>query len=594
MFINKLSDQSDFVTSVLVPTATEKLLEGLEKLGSPKAAYIRQTMLKNIVPDLSCHPSNYPDAWSYFLDAQACALLSKSVHFDFNKDPLAAAKENWIKAELICKETNMLLRSDSYRRDLSTNVSGILYHARDYLTRLLGPANIVFDTLKFSPGSTYTCRGRSGAFPIKFETDLCLYKHTPLDYVRQLGRNNLLWREAVIARSDKMTYIDHDEVSFVPKNYKTHRAICIGAGLNMHFQLHAASVIRRRLKRWGVDLRSVPDSHKQIVGDGCRDGTLSTIDLAMASDTVSLELVRAVLPDDWFTLLNQLRSKKTKMDGKVYTLEKFSAMGNGFTFELESIVFMAICYATQQLSGTKAFFSVFGDDIIVSSHIADSLVKNLSSVGFSTNDDKTFINGPFRESCGSDFFGKTDVRPIYLKEFSNDLEGIYQLANRIRDIATRTLNNEYCSSIFYDCWTYVLSWIPDNLRFFGPKSQGDSVIWCSRSEWIGCSIYKNGQHRIRTLERVYQLRSRVKARSWAGRIGVALYIMVERQEQFALEYNYPELMTNTLLIKKGVVVDWTDCSALSSSKGMVHRTTKYSLVRRQRHVLWDVTDHCWV
>lgn len=594
MFINKLTDQSDFVTSVLVPTATEKLLKCLETLGSPKAAEIRKTMLKNMVPDLSCHPSNYSDPWSYFLDAQACALLSKSVHFDFNKDPLQQAKENWHKAESICRQTNESLRSPSYCRDFSTNVNGILYHARDYLTRLLGPADIVFDTLKFSPGSTFTCRGRSGAFPIKFETDLCLYKHTPLDFVRQLGRNNLQWREAVIARSDKMTYIDYDEALFVPKNYKTHRAICIGAGLNMHFQLHAATVIRRRLKRWGIDLRTVPDFHKKLVESGCRDGTLSTIDLAMASDTISYELIKAVLPFDWFNLLNSLRAKKTKMDDQIYPLEKFSAMGNGFTFELETIVFMAICYATQQLSGTKAFFSVFGDDIIVSSHIAESLIDNLSVVGFSTNNDKTFITGEFRESCGSDFFGKVDVRPIYLKEFSNDLEGIYQLANRIRDISCRTLNNEYCSSVFYDCWLYVLSWIPDNLRFFGPKSQGDSVLWCSRSEWIGYSTYKHGRHRIRTLERGYKLKSRCKAKTWAGRIGVALYILSSAQEQTALEWNFPVLQENKKLLKDGVIQDWTDTTQVSSSKGMVHRTTSYRLVTRRRDVLWDVTDRCWV
>jgi len=74
-------------------------------------------------------------------------------------------------------------------------------------------------------------------------------------------------------------------------------------------------------------------------------------------------------------------------------------MGNGFTFPLETLIFWAL---TRAVCGSTATVSAYGDDIICPSDRAEDVIAVLTEVGFSVNLEKSFWNGPFRESCGSD------------------------------------------------------------------------------------------------------------------------------------------------------------------------------------------------
>ena len=65
----------------------------------------------------------------------------------------------------------------------------------------------------------------------------------------------------------------------------------------------------------------------------------------------------------------------------------------------------------------------YGDDIICRQTDALLLVELLRFIGFRTNVDKTFLFGPFRESCGSDYYEGVDIRPVFIEgEFLGDLE----------------------------------------------------------------------------------------------------------------------------------------------------------------------------
>jgi hypothetical protein len=95
-------------------------------------------------------------------------------------------------------------------------------------------------------------------------------------------------------------------------------------------------------------------------------------------------------------------------------------MGNGFTFELESLIFYALAKATAERGGCHDFevkrsIGVFGDDIIVPKRIAKDLITNMSLFGFTVNEEKSFLKGFFFKSCGADYYDCSDVRPFLLR-----------------------------------------------------------------------------------------------------------------------------------------------------------------------------------
>lgn len=129
-----------------------------------------------------------------------------------------------------------------------------------------------------------------------------------------------------------------------------------------------------------------------------------------ASDTVALNAVAWLFPDSWFSLLSRLRSRGYKCKFGTGEYAKFSSMGNGLTFVLESTIFAAACRAVQSEA-----YRVYGDDIAIETHLVDKLLRLLGFLGFSVNMEKTYTAGPFRESCGNDYYNGEYVTPVYVR-----------------------------------------------------------------------------------------------------------------------------------------------------------------------------------
>lgn len=72
---------------------------------------------------------------------------------------------------------------------------------------------------------------------------------------------------------------------------------------------------------------------------------------------------------------------------------------------------------------------MYGDDIVVRQSSALLLTEVLRDAGFVTNKEKTFIVGPFRESCGADWYQGQDVRPVFLTKPVTDLRHLFALHN---------------------------------------------------------------------------------------------------------------------------------------------------------------------
>lgn len=267
------------------------------------------------------------------------------------------------------------------------------------------------------------------------------------------------------------SYWDQLEISVVPGNVmftvpkKTDidRCACKEPDINMFLQKGFGRIIRDSLRRVGIDLND-QSINQRLAQQGSFTGDLATIDLSSASDSVSSYLVELLLPDLWYSALNSVRCRVTDIDGEEHVNEMFSSMGNGFTFELESLIFYALSRTSAYFTGTPGVISVYGDDIIVPSTLYPSLTFVLEWFGFSVNMDKSFYTGPFRESCGGHFINGHDVSPIYLKGPIDRISDLILFLNQLRgwSIVGEVIG---CDPDLYDLWSFGASFVPS--RFWG-------------------------------------------------------------------------------------------------------------------------------
>lgn len=214
-----------------------------------------------------------------------------------------------------------------------------------------------------------------------------------------------------------------------PKDAKTLRSIAAEPMLNSFLQNGIGVWMRELLAAFSAQLDcSDQERNRALAYAGSATGWLATIDLSSASDTIAAQLIKLLMPDDWYRAMRLVRSSYIKIDGVDEKLHMFSSMGNGYTFPLETLVFYAISVAAIRLADKTADLepnqggpganrepSVYGDDIIVTSEDAPVVLKALRDCGFWPNEKKSFYRGPFRESCGHDYYEGEYIRPIFLR-----------------------------------------------------------------------------------------------------------------------------------------------------------------------------------
>jgi hypothetical protein len=241
------------------------------------------------------------------------------------------------------------------------------------------------------------------------------------------------------------------KLSFVPKNDQISRCICIEPTLNTYFQLGFGALLESRLKfRYGIDLSDQQFKNRDLARLGSITDNLSTIDLSSASDSISLRMLHWLLPKEFYTQLVKYRTPSVEVEG-VGTVPMFmvSTMGNGFTFPLQTMIFASVVIACLRWRGltpqgyplgqstSDNLWGVFGDDIICPRSVTQDVIHVLSLLGFSVNSDKTFVEGPFRESCGSDFFLGSDIRGVYIKKLT-DHASFYTAVNLLTRFSTKS------------------------------------------------------------------------------------------------------------------------------------------------------------
>lgn len=393
--------------------------------------------------DLSRPDEGSPSFADDYLVTEA---MRKNPHLTTSYDPREAAIKSWWDAEKQCADSNArivsYLRGDVSPMDRRTNA--VIESARLLISRILGPLTrdkleYMEERMRFGPGATSSVAGNDVVASKKYT---CSMHVTPRLYP--------YWRSLTPRSAQDVALRAYSRVTFVPKTSKTDRAIAIEPHLNIFVQLGIGALLRQRLKRYGVNLDHQADVNRRLARDAIHKG-LATVDLSSASDTISSELVWLLLPYDWAALLDLARTEYSLIGDQEVRLSKFSSMGNGYTFELESLIFLALARAAGDPDAVS-----FGDDIILRREAFPMLKTTLDFLGFNVNTKKSFLAGRFFESCGYDYLDGMMIRPFYLKGDYHDFStACIRIANKIRLYSHQRTCGIGCDVRFIRVWSYA-------------------------------------------------------------------------------------------------------------------------------------------
>lgn len=402
--------------------------------------------------------------------------------FDFFRAEERCAEANnfWLGLEPSSgRDTSYPINLDSIQVD--SNVKYILKEASRIINRVISLPWKKSSKIYFGPGSAQVFNyDRKDGSRASFKTKERLWKLANADSSDKFANAskwivpNRTFQPSAFFDNALSEYITErcdgeleqcDIISCVPKNNEKFRTIGIGSVIGVASQHVIGDYIRTCLQRYGVDLKSLAVRHREFAYVGSVNGRYSTLDFSQASDSISYGLVQLLFNNTkssdkvrhLFELMNQCRARYYVVENSegYYDLrdkkpyEKFSPMGNCFTFELESLIFMAIGTAIQKRLGFLRFIreyrgpvifgcadpTSFGDDLIFTigrlTKYELALIKRwLWYFGLTLNDEKSYCRGEgFRESCGADFCHGRFVRGFYFQQSELTVLDVIRLLN---------------------------------------------------------------------------------------------------------------------------------------------------------------------
>lgn len=439
------------------------------------------------------NPKDYPLPNHYRHDSQAYAFIGKNVLFSNEENLVPELVSTFFEQEKKNSLVNNRFTFDTY--------DPILDQVKRNVLRLIGSQPkfvkcyenyFLADSFNYGPGSSYFFKGNLV---------------NPWDKIKK-GKVTLttgcvpIWKhltENTPFHDKEILIIEQDTFDFVPKNFKSLRTIAVGNCGNGIVQRVLGKALNHKLKRF-FDLSKRPMVHKEVVRICSSTRSHATIDIKNASNSMCTNVVKKVIPPIWFDYLNKARHHRTQIGEMVHDLSLFSSMGNGFTFELESILFYAILMTLPnnkllemrpgEIPGTNAIvgdISIFGDDIICRAEDVPLLTQRLKHFGFEVNTQKSFWGESwFYESCGADFFAKADVTPYYLngKVSRSNLQSLYGQCNTIL-LASYALYFEHPNqSRFARAYSKALKLIPKKFRIYGPYYERDKMDELKNDSWL--------------------------------------------------------------------------------------------------------------
>lgn len=264
-----------------------------------------------------------------------------------------------------------------------------------------------------------------------FPTSVESYTHSSFpSKVLFKPKNTELWN--IFKRSLKRPVLKEyklrqSRVCFVNKDSRGPRVISCEPKELQWLQQAIGQSIMRWVENHPLTRGAVNFTDQQINADlaleSSKNRRFATLDMADASDRVTMALVRGILPTNLVRLLEASRSLSARL--RVPKLEvhlkKFAPMGSACCFPVESIIFFILSAATLMFyrdctpEAAKRRIYVYGDDLIVRTSDARLIVESLERFQLKFNNSKCFVDGPFRESCGVDAIDGILVTPVRLR-----------------------------------------------------------------------------------------------------------------------------------------------------------------------------------
>jgi hypothetical protein len=230
----------------------------------------------------------------------------------------------------------------------------------------------------------------------------------------------------------------------VPKTAKAPRIIAIEPTAMQYMQQAISSVLVRLIERDSSVVAGAmvgfadQNPNRRLACEGSLTGAFATLDLSEASDRVSHLLVQNLVYR-WPLVKEAIevtRSYRADVQGfGVLPLAKYASMGSALTFPVEAMCFITLVFLAieweQGFQLTKEQIKsdflgrvlVYGDDIIVPTDFASSVVWTLEAFGLKVNQGKSFWTGKFRESCGREYYDGHDVSVVKVRKVVRDQAG---------------------------------------------------------------------------------------------------------------------------------------------------------------------------
>lgn len=362
---------------------------------------------------------------------QVAAFFKKNTVFSDDDICNLAAEHSFFEAEQSCKETNIRLDSWDFNNpgvDIDPELAHDIHTLQNIITNVLGDIgpfhNNILNYVKVTSGATATRKRR-----VSRPFEKMNLRNIP---TTRRARKYATWLlKSLGFKKFKFNIQEHNRVEVVLKNWKTHRTIACENEINTTFQLAFDGYVKDRLIPFGIDLSDQSKNFEMARQASISDSN-ATVDMKQASDTIAYNVVCLLLPFEWFQYLDTFRSPLGHGFGRTFSYEKFSSMGNGSTFTIESLIFGSIC----KLVSEGKEWATYGDDLIVPKESLPRLTKIMEFLGFKINHDKTFAQGFFRESCGGDFYDGVNVTPFYVR---NKLRNVPELVHQVNGLAAIAL-----------------------------------------------------------------------------------------------------------------------------------------------------------
>jgi hypothetical protein len=221
----------------------------------------------------------------------------------------------------------------------------------------------------------------------------------------------------------------------VPKTLKGPRIIAIEPACMQYVQQGIRDILYKELEsywltRGHINFRDQSINQRLAIKSSI-SGRLATIDLSDASDRVPRDLALEMFRSnpDLQEAIAACRSTKAQLpDGTIVSpLGKFASMGSALCFPVEAMYFYTICViallraqslpvSPESIFKVSRRLHVYGDDIIVPTTYAITVLDHLRKYNCKVNVNKTFLSGNFRESCGVDAYRGELVTPVYIRE----------------------------------------------------------------------------------------------------------------------------------------------------------------------------------